>query len=86
MYTSDWIENTGVMPMYLTEDVKLEVMYTDGYTTIGYDYDDQELWQLEGDTTDIDVYRYIYAGTSVEEQEDKADNEYNKRKEEGYYD
>lgn len=86
MYKSDWIENTGTMPSDITADTMLDVMYTDGVVMSETGYDDACLWWRVGNDSDIDIYRYIYEGTSIEEQENKADHEYNKRKEDGYYD
>jgi hypothetical protein len=61
-YTSDWIENTGVMPFGINSDTVLQVKYVDGVMLKDCDFDEDNIWKLYGTNTDIDMYRYLYKG------------------------
>lgn len=60
MRYSEWINNTGRMPEYLTKYAMLEAVYRDGYVAFGTWWDHAQYWYIDQDECDIIKYRYVY--------------------------
>lgn len=63
---SEWIENTGRMPKYLTTYAVLEVVYRDGAEGLGAMYARESYWRIDQDECDIIKYRYVYEEDEVD--------------------
>ena len=62
---SEWIENTGRMPEYLTKYAVLEAMYRDGDVVGGSMWSHETYWRIYQDECDIIKYRYVYEEDEV---------------------
>lgn len=68
-YYSDWIENTGTMPVGITNETVLEVQYVGCSIHLQMKgWADDFYWERMKTKTDIDMYRYVYDTVAVAQE------------------